>query len=99
VVCVEYYRVRVCSLWGHWSFVSIYVYIFGGWGASNVQYNVMWKVNAVSSPCRAVPSRAGPRHARCYTRVAVNTSRLRCHGDDSTVLSYYVTGRCWAIVQ
>jgi hypothetical protein len=69
-------------------------------------YTVTWTVKAVSSPCRAVPcraepSRAGPgRAAVCSLlhRVAVNTSRQRCHGDDSTVLSYYVTGRCWAIV-
>jgi hypothetical protein len=33
---------------------------------------VTWTVRAVSSPCRAEPTRpkprqAGPRHARCYT--------------------------------
>jgi hypothetical protein len=28
---------------------------------------VTWTVRAVSSPCRAEPSQAGPRHARCHT--------------------------------
>jgi hypothetical protein len=71
---------------------------------------VTWTVKAVSSPCRAVPCRAVPcraepgregRAAACSLlhKAAVNSSRQRCHGDDSTVLSYYVTGRCWAIVQ
>jgi hypothetical protein len=37
-------------------------------------YSVTWTVRAVSSPCRAEPTRpepcqAGPRRARCYTAV------------------------------
>jgi hypothetical protein len=50
-----------------------------------VVHNVTWMVKAVSSPCRAVPGRA----AACWLlhSVALNTPRLRCHGDDSTVLA------------
>jgi hypothetical protein len=64
--------------------------------------NVTWMIKAVASTCRAVPCRAelGRAAPRCLLHnVVVNTSRQRCHGDDSTVLSYYVSGRCWAIVQ
>jgi hypothetical protein len=46
-------------------------------------------------PCRAAPHRTAPR--RLLHNVEVNSCRQRCHGDDSTVLSYYVTVRCWAI--
>jgi hypothetical protein len=69
---------------------------------AEIYCNVDGQSGVFTAPCRAVPCRAVPSWAAACSllhRVAVNTSRQRCHGDDSTVLSYYVTGRCWAIVQ
>jgi hypothetical protein len=40
---------------------------FVNFNSLNVDSIVTWTVKAVSSPCRAEPSRAGPRRARCYT--------------------------------
>jgi hypothetical protein len=59
--------------------------------------NVDGQSGVFAVPSRAEPSRAAPRWL--LHSVAVNTSRQRCHDDDSTSPSYYVTGRCWAIVQ
>jgi hypothetical protein len=57
-------------------------------------------VKAVSSPCRAVPSRAKPsRAAACWLlhSFAVNTSRQHCQGDDSIVMllrNWPLLGNC-----
>jgi hypothetical protein len=38
VVCVKYYRVRLCSMWGCGCFVCVYVYIFGGGTAGRFEF-------------------------------------------------------------
>jgi hypothetical protein len=35
----------------------------------------------------------------CCATLSCDVTQQRCHGDDSTVLSCYMAGRCWAIVQ
>jgi hypothetical protein len=64
---------------------------YSGWTALRTeQCNMDGQSGVFTMPCRAEPSRAAPRHVGCYT--ALPWWRL-----NSPI--YYVTGRCWAIVQ
>jgi hypothetical protein len=88
---------------------SIFLSIIPSASFGSLFQNILWHVGALlkrqlceRSDCETVSTIRQWRHvhrhvAICCATLGCDVTQQRCHGDESTVLGYYVTVRCWAI--